>query len=597
MNQIERKMDVEFTHATAISAMKTDDDKESDILFVADRDRILEIEVSLKPLEAKAQIMRTFPTRPIVSMSIVIHNNLLTFSDISENNGGIHQINLETGQKETLIPSTDACKPHGLAILNNELIYSDPVSHQVKKYSSEQPDVVLIGSGSTGRKYGPAKSASLTQPTGLTVVGKTIFLCDSAEASLLTCSPTEGFTEFYSNLYQYYSAYDIHTDKTSCTPDEAIKTMKKIKQYFIKTKEDVKQIYKLQMKPQGPQGCVSTVFTDNVTTAVFVLETLITEYPETVHKMRTKSIQTKVIESIFSLTRHHNLTPDPYEFGQIFTKLVKQQVLQCSGNIEFLYILNPRKKDYYEKSNCFMHIDIPSLPPRNRVEITPDMLQALRDYKAMYLQGVRQNSIRNTNTKHKAGTMPEYAYSKPDPPPQPVNFHDFHDVQAPQPPQPPQPPQAPETEEIAEDTDRNIIYDDKASLLIASPSGTSSSEIQVAICEGPIYENQTSASVCMYQNTDQDPYLLVFVREEIIDCSKIIREILIESMPTLTELEYNDIVDNDISVLVTVQEELENIESEAADVPEAPEPPEPVTRSGRITKTPSRFKDRNVIMW
>ena len=60
MNQIERKMDVEFTHATAISAMKTDDDKESDILFVADRDRILEIEVSLKPLEAKAQIMRTF---------------------------------------------------------------------------------------------------------------------------------------------------------------------------------------------------------------------------------------------------------------------------------------------------------------------------------------------------------------------------------------------------------------------------------------------------------------------------------------------------------------------------------------------------------
>ena len=46
----------------------------------------------------------------------------------------------------------------------------------------------------------------------------------------------------------------------------------------------------------------------------------------------------------------------------------------------------------------------------------------------------------------------------------------------------------------------------------------------------------------------------VFVREEIIDCSKIIREILIESMPTLTELEYNDIVDNDISVLVTVQE-------------------------------------------
>ena len=172
--------------------------------------------------------------------------------------------------------------------------------------------------------------------------------------------------------------------------------------------------YGLKMKPQGPQGCVSTVFTDNLSTAIFVLETLISEYPESVKKMRTKSISTKVIECIFALTRQHNVTPDPFEFGQIFTKLVKQHVLRCSGNSDFLYILNPRNKSYYEDNNCFLHIEVPPLPPRNYVQITPAQLELLRDFKAIkYLQGVRQNAIRNSNTKHRAGTLPEYAYLVP----------------------------------------------------------------------------------------------------------------------------------------------------------------------------------------
>ena len=51
-------------------------------------------------------------------------------------------------------------------------------------------------------------------------------------------------------------------------------------------------------------------------------------------------------------------------------------------------------------------------------------LHVLRDYKALYMQleGVRQNAIRNSNTKHRAGTLPEYAYIKPDPPAQSVDF-------------------------------------------------------------------------------------------------------------------------------------------------------------------------------
>ena len=81
-------------------------------------------------------------------------------------------------------------------------------------------------------------------------------------------------------------------------------------------------------------------------------------------------------------------------------------------------------------------------------------LGLLRDYKALYLQGVRQNATRNSNTKQKAGTLPEYAYIKPDPPAQSVDFQNRlgFDEQHPLPTQ----TQAPEASEIPEND--NILY-------------------------------------------------------------------------------------------------------------------------------------------
>ena len=79
-------------------------------------------------------------------------------------------MSLETGDESVLLPKTESCQPHGLAILSDELIFSDVTSHQIKKLSAGQTSVI-IGCGKSGRKYGAAKSVHLTQPSSLAVVG------------------------------------------------------------------------------------------------------------------------------------------------------------------------------------------------------------------------------------------------------------------------------------------------------------------------------------------------------------------------------------------------------------------------------------------
>ena len=71
--------------------------------------------------------------------------------------------------------------------------------------------------------------------------------------------------------------------------------------------------------------------------------------------------------------------------------------MQCSAVKDFLYITNP--KTYYEHQDCFLFVDVPVLPPRQKVHIEHADLLFLQDYKAKYLHGVRQNSIRKSNNK------------------------------------------------------------------------------------------------------------------------------------------------------------------------------------------------------
>ena len=68
-----------------------------------------------------------------------------------------------------------------------------------------------------------------------------------------------------------------------------------------------------------------------------------------------------------------------------------------------------------------MNVDVPNIPHQDKTKLSVDQIKMMKAYIAWFLQGVQQNSIWNTNTKNKAGTLPPYAYLAPDPEPDLVN--------------------------------------------------------------------------------------------------------------------------------------------------------------------------------
>ena len=271
---------------------------------------------------------------------------------------------------------------------------------------------ILIGNGHPGRNYGPAKNASITQSSGIHVDSKNIYICDTAESSVLLSAPTSSIVKFFQNSNDFYAAYHIHAGKDDTHPnlDQAITLMKSVCAFDKKCKTDIKEEFKLNINLQGPQGCVSSVYSSNVSKHVSILEALRDDYPDQKAEIRTSAIGTKPNESTFSLIRGRQLTPDAFEFGRIFPKLVREHVLKCSADPEFLYVTN-QKKSHYEQSTGFYRLEVPSIPKIHKADpLSHENLLILRDYKANYLQGVRQNTIRNQNTKSKAGTFPLYAY-------------------------------------------------------------------------------------------------------------------------------------------------------------------------------------------
>ena len=155
-------------------------------------------------------------------------------------------------------------------------------------------------------------------------------------------------------------AFHIHTGDKKYTLEDAVSMLKEVDTFFKNYKEDVKDFYSINTQLQGPQGCVSSVFSDNIQTLLHTLQSLLPllkDFPHLKDKISTQAISTKPNEYLFFLFRGRTLTPDAYEFGEILPKLVREHVLQCSKFKPFLYITNP--KTYNERQECFINVEIP----------------------------------------------------------------------------------------------------------------------------------------------------------------------------------------------------------------------------------------------
>ena len=90
-------------------------------------------------------------------------------------------------------------------------------------------------------------------------IGKAMFICDSAESSLLLCSGVEGCVKLYDNMGKIYDSYNIHTGEKLFTLDQAISLMRKVCDFDKKCKEDVRRNFNIHTQLQG---CVSKISSD-----------------------------------------------------------------------------------------------------------------------------------------------------------------------------------------------------------------------------------------------------------------------------------------------------------------------------------------------
>ena len=73
--------------------------------------------------------------------------------------------------------------------------------------------------------------------------------------------------------------------------------------------------------------------------------------------------------------------------------MVGEHVKRCSGYYNILYYTGNGNQYEEMRMNTFVDIAVPKIAREAEVKISDDDLKLLRDYKARYLQGVRQNSV------------------------------------------------------------------------------------------------------------------------------------------------------------------------------------------------------------
>ena len=107
--------------------------------------------------------------------------------------------------------------------------------------------------------------------------------------------------------------------------------------------------------------------------------------------------------------RDRVVTPDTLAFFMAFPKVVTE-LLKKPTTIPFQYYTSP--STYYEVGKGFLpFVEFPTMPRLTEVNISKADEQLLGDFRKMYVYGVRQLSIRQQNTKSKAGTLPLAAYA------------------------------------------------------------------------------------------------------------------------------------------------------------------------------------------
>ena len=111
-------------------------------------------------------------------------------------------------------------------------------------------------------------------------------------------------------------------------------------------------------------------------------------------------------------------TPLQLEFDYKFSRVIKERLkMKCCTT--FAYFTAPTS--YYPQVFTTIHYkDLPKLSPSKALKT--ELVNEMRNWRAMYGQSVSQKKVRNMTTKDIPGTLPIYLYAADSPTVQPLYF-------------------------------------------------------------------------------------------------------------------------------------------------------------------------------
>ena len=254
------------------------------------------------------------------------------------------------------------------------------------------------------------------------------------------------------------------------------------------------------------------------------------------------------------------MTPDALEFAIIFPKIVNEHIKRCSGKSGFLYVTSLKGR-YYDLPDSFENITKCKIPKLTPVEMSKSDLQILKNYKLKFLDGLRQNTIRNQNTKFKAGTLPLRAYASDSYPDSPI---DVNSILSPRP-----------ANDVPTRVEIPVLYgpgsvlvlQDISSQLVDEPDPSEQLEsrgrmadVFIGIVKEPILVNDKEAKITLFTNDSDSPLRLTSCGDINMQVNYIQKDILLQTNPKeslcLSESDYELCRVNNLSRLLEQEDDL-----------------------------------------
>ena len=360
----------------------------------------------------------------------------------SSDDGGITRFHMATSQRVMIVKNgTPLCQTvHGVDVTKDgHVVFTDRGSRIVRTLSQEGSHTeirVLAGSGADASKDGSHLAASFCQPTSLCVEGKTVFVTDTAIGAVKMVTPTASLCTFLEIIHVLCKMFAIHLRGVPGEDhkiEETVASLNEMSSAFELWVNEVQEKMGRKLTVQGPQGTISAKSRRSLeimTESLSMLGQCLTEINPDFHSViKLAATLTLVVENFFSKMRSRNDMPTALEFAHLFGPTIRETLKQLTDT-DYVYYTAP--SSHYEAPEMMKlsFRELPSVPFPISIEMGKEDQKILRDWRDNFGKPVRQLTVRNQSTKDNVGTLPIFAYTTPDPPPQPLNFSAMTDLTA-----------------------------------------------------------------------------------------------------------------------------------------------------------------------